>query len=96
VSISSWTNKITTKELPKIYKIKIESKILSVGQLAEICNRHKTPTSLDDLQVLASEFDSGGEDLAFRFFISTTRILAQTDGALSIHAAATYKLLWEG
>jgi len=76
-----------TKQLPSI---------VSLGQLAELCDALKQQESLDAPFVVATEFDVKGEELAFRFFMSTPRLLALAGRAESLQADATYKLIWEG
>ena len=74
-------------------------RVISIGQLAEVCELHSEPTSLDEPYVVAKEFvadDGTGNKLAFRFFMSTPRLLQLAEKAEAIHADATYKLLWEG
>jgi len=84
------------KNFLKVMKAKLVPNIVSIGQLAEICDRHKNPTGPDDPYVVATEFPSGEQQLGFKFFVSTPRLLAIAEGAESIQADATYKLIWEG
>jgi len=69
---------------------------VSLRQLAKICDRNKNPAFPDDPYVVAREFSKPEEPLGFRLFMSTPRLMGIAEGAQSIQADSTYKLLWEG
>lgn len=71
--------------------------MISIGQMAEWCEKHSNvPTDDDEPFVFA--FETSGEDknMFFRFAVSTKRMLADCIGLKTLCVDATYKLNWHG
>jgi len=72
--------------------------LVSIGDLATLCDTFGVSGNDDEPYVVSKDFICNLDDTrkAFRFFVSTPRLLKLAENVDSIQADATYKLIWEG
>lgn len=71
--------------------------IISIGELVEWCEKNSAiPNDEDQAFVLHFETNKEGENMYFRFAVSTLRMVSNCNGLDQVCVDATYKLVWQG
>jgi len=82
--------------LTLLRKQKFGSPQISIGELERFLLENSTIPDIEDVPFIVAYEINDVDEIDFRFFISTKRLLTHVASSKIIHADATYKLTWQG
>lgn len=82
--------------LSKLSKEKFGASSMSLGELEKWLKENSVIPEDEDIAFVVDYQVSYDDELSFRFFMSTKRLLETAKDSEIVHADATYKLIWQG